>query len=515
MQDDPTYLSPDIVGRIESDGRISGADIPTLTNYEIKVLRASKATAHKLVGMIVCAAPIEGGNVLLHFYKRLPKGVRLTDAIAFAKQQADEETSKPTQSRGAADPVSFAYSAIADLPVKSQPEHFLNALTDQGFHGVAAIATITNGKVGRIVFQKPEFAQNKDALKLAFQNALAGTDTQLDVKLLAQSMGARSAVIILPSIVNRGVALFGVDIDEVREKYLVDRLPFLASLNPDRPKAVKRKSYFMRSLFLTLFCGLTVYMILPAPIYVNNFATTRASEASIIALPFGAFLEEVNIRAGQIAKSGDVLVRLRAPQIEDVLSEQNIQQQLEAINAQEALETGNIAEFQLAEKRKEIAALREAQFSRRAQILNIISTNDLRVIWAQSQSDKGMYLAEGSPVITLQDSDGFDVTIDVKPADAARLSAGQTGTILFRGLGSEKHQLTLLSSPVQVEDPNTQIPIIQVKARIETKDQTDLITGLTGFAKIDTGSAPRIVGLSRPLREYLRVSLWKYLGITF
>ena len=68
---------------------------------------------------------------------------------------------------------------------------------------------------------------------------------------------------------------------------------------------------------------------------------------------------------------------------------------------------------------------------------------------------------------------------------------------------------------MQVQAPDSPTPRLQIKARIAAEDQSDLVHGLEGFAKIDTGQAPRIVGLTRPLREYLRVSLWKYLGITF
>ena len=203
---------------------------------------------------------------------------------------------------------------------------------------------------------------------------------------------------------------------------------------------------------------------------------------------------------------------MRAPQIEDALAEQVIQTQLEEITAQEALDIGNIAEFQLAEKRKEIAIIRTEQLNERAAILNVKTKGDAKVVSIQSQSDKGMFLGEGSPIVTLQNNGKHDIIIEVKHADAARLKAGQKGRVTFRGLSVRNYDFTVLSAPVLSPNPNGPTPVLQIVARLNSPD---LINGLNGFAKIDTGEAPRIVGLTRSLREYIRVNLWTYLGITF
>jgi hypothetical protein len=454
------------------------------------------------------------GSILLHCYIALPKGLRLPEAIA---RVTDAAALAPIDARSEprADPVAKAFATTFDLPDKIRPAHFLAGLADSGVHGVVAIATLSNGKMVKLWVHKQEFELSRDALAHVVKTKLEGGEVEADLDLLAKTFGGGRMELLLPDMRDRGVALLTLDLDPDIRRHLEDRLVFLAALNSERPTKARKKGLGKRLILASVLIAAAVYLAAPAPVYVSNFAITRATQAQVVALPFAAFLEDVAIRAGQMAQPGQVLIRLRSPVIEDGLAEQAIQRQLEEINAQEAIETGRVAEFQLAEKRKELASIREAQLAARASILTITADQAARVVSVQSQADKGMFLPEGTPVITLQTSEGFDVTIDVNPTDAALLAVGQTGNVQFRGVSTTLYPITVLSTPVQVEDPNSPTPVLQVKARIAAADQSDLVTGLNGFAKIDTGRAPRIVGLTRPLRDYIRVSLWKYLGFTF
>ena len=521
MSDQPLKFTPDAVGRIDSKNRIFGENLPDLSKESLKVLRASKATAHKLQGMIVCAAPMMGNSILLHCYHRLPKGARLNDAVTFAKEEADKfEMARPAsiaaQTRATFDDgVSRAFQSVVGLKPKHQAKQFLHALQDGNVKSAFALAPITNGKLGKIVFHKSEHAHVVDALRHAMSQSLKDEETQLDLTVLAKQLHAKNLEFLKPSKTDRAVVIALLDATQDDRNKLIASMGFLGALNPNRPSLAAKKSLISRFALVSVLTAGLLYLFMPAPIYVSNFAVTRPSEAQVIALPFGAFLEQVNIRAGQIAKNGQTIVTLRAPQIEDALAEQVIQTQLEEITAQEALDIGNIAEFQLAEKRKEIAIIRTEQLNERAAILNVKTKGDAKVVSIQSQSDKGMFLGEGSPIVTLQNNGKHDIIIEVKHADAARLKAGQKGRVTFRGLSVRNYDFTVLSAPVLSPNPNGPTPVLQIVARLNSPDQSDLINGLNGFAKIDTGEAPRIVGLTRSLREYIRVNLWTYLGITF
>ena len=53
MKDGLSEFTPDAVGRIGEDGRIYGDGLPALSPTDIKVLRASKATAQPLLSTIL------------------------------------------------------------------------------------------------------------------------------------------------------------------------------------------------------------------------------------------------------------------------------------------------------------------------------------------------------------------------------------------------------------------------------------------------------------------------------
>ncbi|QEE37548.1 efflux RND transporter periplasmic adaptor subunit (plasmid) [Octadecabacter sp. SW4] len=252
-----------------------------------------------------------------------------------------------------------------------------------------------------------------------------------------------------------------------------------------------------------------------APVYVSNFAQARPSQSVTIALPFGAFLEDTLVRPGDVLQSGEIAAILRSPEIENGIVEQTVTHSLELINAQDALNTGNLGEFQLAEKRAEIALLRRDQLQSQQQQLTVTAPSESRVVTALPQGERGNFLPTGSPVVALQPMSGFDVLIDVAPSDAALIEVGQTGHVFFRGLSDETFPLEVVSAPTQTTNPDTGETRTQVRARLMEAGQADLLVGLSGFARLEIRTAPRIVGLTRPLVDYMRLLAWKTLGFTF
>ncbi len=118
-------------------------------------------------------------------------------------------------------------------------------------------------------------------------------------------------------------------------------------------------------------------------------------------------------------------------------------------------------------------------------------------------------------MVVLQPTATFDLVIDISDRDSALVQAGQSGHVFFRGLSDETFDFETLSTATQTVEPTTGEMRTLVRARVLDADQADLLVGLSGFAKIETRTAPRIVGLTRPLVDYVRLTLWKTLGFTF
>ena len=147
--------------------------------------------------------------------------------------------------------------------------------------------------------------------------------------------------------------------------------------------------------------------------------------------------------------------------------------------------------------------------------MRVIAPADGRVVTALSERERGAFIQEGMEILKLQSDLNFDVRIDVVPRDASRLEAGQSGKVSFRGLGSEEYAIITKGAPIQTADPQTGNIQLLIMAEIQDGPHPELIVGLEGYARIETGRAIRAFNLSRQFIEYLRTVTWKYLGFTF
>ncbi len=477
---------------------------PDLTADELAKLRGDRPTARKLHGWIYCTAPVPGGQMLVHGYQSLPKGAALGDLIHYVETAA--RTAVPDEN--IAGKFGAASLFLAQLPAKKRLGQLLFALRDQGLTGIVAMAHIRQGKVKKTYFASQEDRKIKDD----FATILAqGEDTSLDLELTAAKLGGQTANLLRPPDSQNGLAFLGVDLAPAILASLTDAQDHFHLLTDDTHK---RKFTGIAAL-AAIFIGAAIYLAMPAPVYVSNFAESRARQSITMALPFGAFLETTNVRPGQLLEAGDVAAVLRSPELENGIAEQKVAYNLEVINGQDALNSGNIGALQLAEKRAEIAQLRQRQLESRQALLTVTAPTASRVVTALPDGDRGNFMPIGTAIVTLQPTQAFDLVIDIAPQDSVRVIPGQTGHVFFRGLSDETFGFEILSTPTQTLHPETNEMRHQVRARITDAQQSDLLVGLSGFAKIETRTAPRIVGLTRPVVDYVRLFLWKNLGFTF
>lgn len=506
------HISPDLVAQLGPDGFIGDGPFPDVPKDTLADLLGPRATARRISGWIFCAAPLSDGSMRVHGYKSLPKNTALADLIHKVEAEVAQTIpvaprQQPQQQAEIGDKFKAASLFLASLPIKKRLPQLLFALRDQGLGGIVALGHIRQGRVHKTYFATRQDRKINDDFKTLIKQR---KDDSLDLDLTARKLGGEKGTIFLPEDPDNGLAFFGVDLTPAVHSGLNDARDHFHLLTDVRPP---RK--YRRMLALTAaVCAVALYLMLPAPVYVSNFAEARASQSITMALPFGAFLEQTHVRPGQFLAEGEIAAVLRSPDIENGIAEQKVAFGLEQINGQDALNNGDIGALQLSEKRAEIALLRQKQLESRQALLTVTAPVASRVVTAIPDGDRGNFLPIGTAIVTLQPLQTFDLMIDIAPQDSARVQSGQTGHVFFRGLSDATYAFETLSEPFQVIAPDTGEQRSQVRARLMAEHQSDLLVGLSGYARINTRTAPRIVGLTRPIADYLRLQLWKHLGFT-
>lgn len=494
---------------------LGSTNFPELTPDDKRAFFGSRPTARKINGVVVCAARVDNAQVLLHAHNDLPSDKTISDLVHEVLTNAAERAraSKPAdysiQLRN-------AVAAAAAMPPRKRLRVFLDEFRDQGFKWLIAVAEYQNGSIKRITFTDRKRTGVKGELSIALASRLGNTKLEeavLNEDLVAQKMGGQKLTITTGPNARNGLMLISLDLPANVDVFLDAHVAYLDLLAPFSKGGVLRGKAIVRLTQAAALIALAVFLAAPAPVYVENVGKSRARESIVTSLPIPVFLDQAYVRPGQKLNRGDRAVLLRSPEIERAITEQKLTQSLEKINAQEALGEGNYAKVQLAEKRQEIARLKEEQLRERLALLNVTAPVDGIVTSIQSSGVSGSYLAAGTPILELQPTAAFEIDIDVAPFDGAIIKPGQKGVVYFRG--SETYAFELVTGAVQVVDAESSQPRLQARARLLAKDQSKLLVGLSGYAKIDTGTSPRVYGLLRPAIEYVRLSAWKYLGLTF
>lgn len=498
---------------------LSGGGFPDLSDDHKRALSGKRPTAKRIGGVIVCAARVSDSQVLLHAHNDVPEHATLTDLVRSVQTSAKAHAEPVDASARNAAALTKAATLAAAMPIKKRSQIFLEEVSDAGFEGLVAIAEVRGGKVGRLAFANPKHVNAKNDLLALLTSKLRGDELgpsdQVGSTFVAKKLGGATLSIIGPLEPERGVTLVGVDLLPADEKLLQDHNAYLNLLQPFSASGTFGKSRAWQIGKLAAAAAFAVYLGWPAPIYVENIAQSRASASVMTALPFPVFLDKALARPGQKLKAGELAVSLRSPDTERAIAQEKLTQKLEAINAQDALGEGDYSKVQLAEKRQEIARLREDQFRERLDLLSVTAPVDGIVTSIQSSGTTGSYLAPGTPILEIQPQAKFDIDIEIAPIDAARVKPGQTGVVYFRGLSSEIYTFELKTGAIQVLNPDTKQTRLQARASLTTTDQSRLLVGLEGYAKVETGSYPRIYGWARPALEHVRLSAWKYLGLSF
>ena len=339
----------------------------------------------------------------------------------------------------------------------------------------------------------------------------AGDD--IDGTLLLERLGAGALVLVPPGEADYGVALVGPS-DAGRT--LATELPALLTIARPlrRAKAPSRNAPLWRAAAIAAGLAAAVWLLWPVPAKITLSGAALPEEARVAALATDANLVEMRVRVGDTVTEGDVVARFASQQLAAELAQEDLNIAVEDLNAQAAMSENDYGAYQLAQSRRAIAEARRAQAASRIAALDVAAPASGRVISALPQNMIGANIATGRDVVTVQTGDGYLMSLTPSRVDARRLSRGMTGEARFRGLAA-RYPVELLTPPALVKDGPNGAERLEVIGRITGGDRAALLAGLSGYARIQGETAPRIVGMSHYLIEYLRTVSWTYLGLSW
>ena len=254
---------------------------------------------------------------------------------------------------------------------------------------------------------------------------------------------------------------------------------------------------------LLLLAGAT---LVPLPYRISAPARLEGSVQRVVVAPVDGFLQQVNVRPGDVVREKQVLAELAADDLTIELRKRE-SELLQHENAyQAALARADrtllvINKAKAAEVQAQLALI-ENQLDRaqiRAPFDGVVIKGDL------SQS-LGAPVQRGEVLLTLAPGEQFRLIVEVDERDIANVRPGQTGKLALAAMPYRPLAL-IVERVMPVATSGEGRNFFEVEARIEAPDGP-LRPGLKGVAKLDAGARPVVWMLTHRLVGWMRLTLW-------
>lgn len=210
---------------------------------------------------------------------------------------------------------------------------------------------------------------------------------------------------------------------------------------------------------------------------VRLSGTVQSSLESTVAGQVEGLVEEFTVREGEAVKKGQLLVRLRATQLE--IEKRSIEAELEETlareslakreldRAQELFDAELIARDQLDAKLYDHTAWKGRDDRLRANIERIQDEIDRTVVYApfdgvvlEERTQLGEWLGKGDPVVVLMSTGGLEVRVDVPERYIRRFRKGSRVGIAFASLGGRRVLGTVRAVIPQADVTSRTFPVL-------------------------------------------------------
>ena len=507
---------------------VFGALPAEVTVAALLAMRGGKPSARKEGGKLVIVVPVaEAWRAWV--FDHVPPVTELAGLIERVEglTRAMPSSAAPAAEKLRAVPVLLERFARAGrLRRKGVLQSLVDGIAETEAARAAIAFPVGRRRLGRMTYSDRTLAPRGDELRaLARQARAAGTspliaragdleEDALDAALLAKAFEADTVAIDLPPLNAKGYGLALIDPAPGAEAEMGALRDMVSLSLRDRTKAPAPMALrFRRMAALAGFAALVAYLAWPAPRVVTATGLSQPAEAVSVALHFDAFLAGMRVAVGQEVAEGDLLADFLAPDLEERRSETALQIAVEEVAAQSALAQNDYGAFVLAEQRIAAQQRRLDNLEARLERLGLRAPVSGTVVDAMGRGTSGAFIPTGQQVALIQEDARFALTLNVLRVDAPMISEGQRGEVYFRGISGESFDFRV-TTPVMIErNPDTGEERLTARAVIETEDQSRLLAGLSGYARLEAGTAPRGLSFARYAIEYVKVKAWTLLGL--
>jgi biotin carboxyl carrier protein len=251
---------------------------------------------------------------------------------------------------------------------------------------------------------------------------------------------------------------------------------------------------------------LCVALAVPLPWRVSAPARLEGSVQRAVVAAADGFLQQTNVRPGDLVKSGQVLAQLSSQDLELERTRRDSELRQHENGYRAALARNDRTQMVISQSRaaeaQALLTLAETQLQRS----RLVAPFDGIVIKGDLTQNLGAPVQKGEVLMLLAPSESFRLIVEVDEADIASVRAGQKG------------QLALAARPQQPLKFTTRriVPVataadgrnyFEVEATPDGQ-QPDLRPGLTGVAKIEVGSRSLGWLLFHRAADWVRLAVW-------
>lgn len=269
--------------------------------------------------------------------------------------------------------------------------------------------------------------------------------------------------------------------------------------------------HHMASKLMALAAAITLIMgaFVEVPFRITADAVVEGRIQRAIVAPFEGTIEASMVRAGDLVSAGQLLAQLddRDLSLEEgtlVAEREQLSQRVRSLLAQRDLSEMNQIRAQLSAVEARLALVR-----RRLEQTRITSPMAGRVIKGDLDEQIGAPVGIGDVLFQLAPAQGYRLAVMVDERDVAYLSQGQLGELVVKGLSETRQTIRLgqIAAVSQAEDGANRF---RVRAEL-VGNLGDLRPGMEGVVKISAGHRSLFWVWTRRLRDWVRLTAWRFL----
>ncbi|RRH73847.1 efflux RND transporter periplasmic adaptor subunit [Falsigemmobacter faecalis] len=514
--------------------RIFGEAPPAEVHAALAALRLERPAAQKIPRGLALSVPLAGGQWCVWCLEgALPLsglGPLMTRAQALTGGLMAAGAATAAAKSDPGELAALAQALKAPLKKPALLAGFLGEhLVGRGQASGLVVFTLKKGRVKTLLTSDTALSRVQDLLKNLITAVLAGgevtsprrfdvaTESQdapgPEAALILQRLGFARMDLHLPEKAQDGWGALIFEPAEEPAGFAATVPALMQVMHPLSRKTEARGLWrFLRPAALVAGAALLLALAWPVPEKITLTGTAEPENAKVAALSSDAVLEAMLVRVGDLVGEGQPVARFRSVQLAEAAAQERLNIAVEDLNAQGAMAKNDYGAVQLHESRRRLSEARLADTEARIARLTVTAPAAGRVVGALPPHVTGGSFPTGREVVRVQTGQDFLMELMPSNVDARRLRVGMTGLAMFRGLTDREYAIEVISPPALVRDPQSGRDTLQLVARLSDPDDR-LLAGLSGYARLEGETRPRLLGLSHYLIEYVRTRIWTYLGL--